>query len=359
MILVIDTNLKEVKFRVFKEKESGVTSSIFVKDAEEIRTSKTLKTDILRLVGRGKITAIAFRILFGGEFFDKTTIINQGFFFKFKKLTGFFPFYIPLMLDMLKTFYRDFPDTQQIAFFETAFFSKMPEEAKYYAIPQEFYKDNKIKKWGFHGIFHEANSGMVPAPGKCISIVFDKQTTVCSVENNLPRSISLGFTPLEGIMSRTSCGDMDPGIVFYLMNVHKFSIYKIDDLLKNESGFLGLTGYNLELKELVKFYGNDPKVNLAFDIYQAQLLKYIGEGISVLGGLDSIIFSGSEVDALIPVVHSLIKKISFLGINTQSLPWTRKKEISPITSAESRIKVYLNRMDLAEVIFHETAKFLQ
>jgi acetate kinase len=179
------------------------------------------------------------------------------------------------------------------------------------------------------------------------------------VENNLPRSISLGFTPLEGVMSRSSCGDMDPGIVFYLMNVHKFSIYKIDDLLKNESGFLGLTGYDLELKELVKFYGKDSKVNLAFDIYQAQLLKYIGEGISVLGGLDSIIFSGSEVAALTPVIHSLIKKISFLGINTKSLPWIDKKEIFSVTSGESGIKVYLNRMDLAEVIFHETAKFLQ
>jgi len=359
MILVIDTNLKEVKFWVFKENEPKILLSSFVKDVEEIKTSKTLKSDILRVVGRGKITSIAFRILFGGEFFDKAIMVNQKFFIKFAKLTSFFPFYIPAMLDILKTFFRDFEDTPQIAFFETAFFSKLPEEVKYYAIPSEFHKDNKIKKWGFHGIFHEANFGMIPALGKCISVVFDKQTTVCSMKNNLPLSISLGFTPLEGVMSRTSCGDLDPGIVFYLMNVHKFSIYKIDDILKNESGFLGLTGYDLELKELVKFYGKDPKVNLAFDVYQAQLLKYIGEGISVLGGLDSLVFSGSEVDALVPIIYNLIKKISFLGINTKSLPWVDKREISQITSGESRIKAYLNRMNLPEVIFYETTKFLQ
>jgi acetate kinase len=262
------------------------------------------------------------------------------------------------MLNMLEIFYRDFEDIPQVAFFETAFFSRLPEAEKYYAIPREFYQGNRIKKWGFHGIFHEANCEMFSQNEKCISIVFDKQTTVCSVKNHKPFSISLGYTPLEGVMSRTSCGDLDPGIVFYLMNVHKFSIYKIDDILKNESGFLGLTGYDLELKELVKFYGQDPKVNLAFDVYQAQLLKYIGEGISVLGGLDNLVFAGSQVDILLPIIYSLIKKISFLGINTKSLPWKDKKETFQITSKESKIKAYFNRMDLSAVIFYETVKFL-
>ena len=116
--------------------------------------------------------------------------------------------------------------------------------------------------------------------------------------------------------------------------------------------------FDLELKELVKFYGKDPKVNLAFDVYQAQLLKFIGEGISVLGGLENIIFSGSEMDALTPIIYSLIKKISFLGINIKSLPWVDEKEIFQLTSGESKIKVYLNRMSLPKVIFYETADFL-
>ncbi|MFA6357957.1 MAG: hypothetical protein WCY09_04740 [Candidatus Omnitrophota bacterium] len=357
MILVIEMNLKDVKFWIYKQKNMGL-SHFFVKDIEEVRTSKTLKNDILNFTGSSKIEAISFRILFGGDFFDKTTVINQQFFTKFSKLTEFFPFYIPLILDMLKIFYRDFKDIPQIAFFETSFFSKLPEEEKYYAIPQEFHKDNKIKKWGFHGIYHEANSGMFPQGRKCISIVFDKQTTVCAIKDSKPLMISLGFTPLEGVMSRTSCGDLDPGIVFYLVNVHKFSIYKIDDILKNESGFLGLTGYDLELNELLKFYGKDPKVNVAFDVYQAQILKYIGEGISVLGGLDQIVFSGSQVDAFNPIIYSLIKKISFLGINTIRLPWANDKKTFQITSVDSEIKVHLNRVNLAETIFYGTEKLL-
>jgi len=358
MIIVIEMNLKEAKFLVFREDKPGALPVAFIKDAEEITTSKTLKRDILNLAGKGKITAISLRILFGGEFFDKATVINRDFFDKFAQLTDFFPFYIPLITSMLKVFYRDFAEVPQIAFFETAFFSKLPEEEKYYAIPHELYKNNRIKKWGFHGIFHEFNYAMFSQAEKCISIVLDKQTTVCSMKDGMPFSISLGFTPLEGVMSRTSCGELDPGIVFYLMNVHGFSIYKIDDILKNESGFFGLTGYDLELKELIKFYGKDPKVDLAFDIYQAQLLKCIGEGIAFLGGVDNIIFSGSESCAFIPIIYSLVKKISFLGINTRCLPWVDKKEFFLITSKESKVNVYLNRMSLPAVIFYETTNLL-
>jgi len=357
MILVVDTNLKEVKFWVFKENNTEDPPVFFIKDLEEVRLSKTLRKDILGFTGGGKINAISFRILFGGDFFAKASLITPEFFVKFDKLTVFFPFYIPLMLAMIKIFCREFRGVPKFAFFETSFFSGMPEEEKYYAIPYEFQKNNKIKKWGFHGIFHEVNSGMFSRE-KCISVVFDKQTTVCSANDGRPVSISLGFTPLEGVMSRTSCGDIDPGIVFYLMNTQAFSIYKIDDILKNESGFLGLTGYDLELKDLVKFRGKDRNVRLAFDIYQAQLLKCIGEGVSALGGLDNIVFSGSEVSALVPVIHSLIKKISFLGINTRSLPWIGEEEVFLITSEESGIKVCLNRMSLPKVILYATVDFI-
>ncbi len=158
-------------------------------------------------------------------------------------------------------------------------------------------------------------------------------------------------------MSRTSCGDLDPGIVLYLMNVHKLSIYEIDGMLKNKSGFAGLTGYDISLNEMLKLYGKDPKVDRAFDVYRSQIMKYIGEGIAALGGLDNIIFAGSNVGIFIPIIYEIVRKISFLGINTISLPWPEDKTIIDITSAESRIKAYISRMDLAKVIFHESEIF--
>ncbi len=359
MFLIIDYNLKELKIWAFKEKQAGSAPLIFIKSAEDVRSDSALRRWIQEIAGKEKLTAIAFRVLFGGNYFDKPVIIGTKFFARFSKLTEFFPFYIPSTLNMLKKFKDLFKGAALIAFFETSFFSNLPDEEKYYALPFEYYKNSKIKKFGFHGIFHKANAEIVSSQGKTISMVFDKQTTVCAVYNKRPLSISLGYTPLEGVMSERACGDLDPGIAFYLMNVHNFSIYEIDDMLKNKSGFLGLTGHDIGLKDMVRLRGKDANTGLAFDVYEAQIIKHMGDGISVLGGLDNIVISGSNADIVTPVIHSIIKKISFLGINTLRLPWAKDKEISCITSEESKIKVYINRTSLPAIIFNESKYFMK
>ncbi|MCK9430635.1 MAG: hypothetical protein M0R17_11605 [Candidatus Omnitrophica bacterium] len=359
MILVIDYNLKELKIWSFKEDGEKSPDSFLIKDVEEIRDNESLKRCIRGIAGKDQIKAFAFRVLSGGDYFLKPAIVNSAFLGKFEKLIDFLPFYIPSMLEIIKRFRDTFKNTPIINFFETSFFSNLPDEEKYYALPFEYYKNSRIKKFGFHGIFHEANSRIVPLEDKVISIVFDKQTTVCAIHNRRPLSISLGYTPLEGIMSRRACGDLDPGIVFNLMNIHKFSIYEIDEMLKNNSGFLGLTGYDLELGDMLKLYGKDPQVDLAFDVYKAQILKHIGEGISVMGGLDSVVISGDNAAIFTPVIYSILKSISFLGINIERLPWSGDKELIRITSEESKVRAYINRMSLSKVIFCETANLLR
>jgi len=359
MILVVDCNLKDIKVWAFSGKDKSPHGRIIAHVLDDAGDDGALLKSIEAIAGKENIEAISFRVLFGGDNFHKPVLVGQSLFKEFEKLTDFFPFYVPVTLQMLKRFRRIFKDMPLIAFFESSFFLKLPDEEKYYALPFEYHKNNRIRKWGFHGIFHEANSELSGQGGKNISIVFDKQTTVCATLNKQPLSISLGYTPLEGVMSRTSCGDLDPGIVFYLMNVQKFSIYEIDDMLKRKSGFVGLTGYDIELKDMLKLHGRDPKVDLAFDVYEAQIMKYIGEGISVLGGLDSIVFSGGNVDIFTPIIHDIIKKISFLGINTVKLPWRDAEEVTNISRDESRIKVYINKMDLAKVIFDKSEIFLR
>ena len=354
MILVIDYNLKELKIWSFREKDEGSQGAFLVKDVEEIRDNDSFRRCIHGIAGKQPLRAFAFRILSGGGYFPKPVIVNSDFFAKFEKLTDLLPFYIPSMLEMIKRFRDTFTNTPIVAFFETSFFLNLPDEEKYYALPIEYYKNSRIKKFGFHGIFHEANAGLIRQAGKTISVVFDRQATVCAIHNKRPLSISLGYTPLEGIMSRRACGDLDPGIAFYLMNIHKFSIYEIDEMLKNESGFLGLTGYDIGFKDMVKLLGKDPRVDLAFDIYKAQILKHIGGGISVMGGLDNIIFSGENSEILIPIIYSILKSIAFLGINIQPLPWDNDKAVCSITSKESKIRSFINRVSLPVIISRET-----
>lgn len=324
MILVIDHNLKEIKYSCFP----------------------------------GPHRAIAFRILFGGDIFKEPALIDGEFFKKFEKLTLAFPLYVPPTQEMLRTFKKVFNDFPLIAFFETSFFSGLPDEGKYYALPYEYLKANSIRRWGFHGILHEANVEGLPAGEKNISIVLDKQVTVCAAAGRKPLSISLGYTPLEGIMSRTACGDLDPGIVFYLMTEHNFSLYKIDEMLKSKGGFLGITGYDIGLKELVKLRGKDRKADLAFDVFRGQILKYIGQGIALLGGVDNLIFAGNLVEPFSPVIYDLVKKLSFLGISTASLPWSVDKKMTAVSSDGSKVKVFINRVDPSEIIFNKAKAFL-
>jgi acetate kinase len=357
MILVVVPNIYETTLWAFWEKNHAVRSACLTKAQEELYDAKTLRAVVRRLTRSTKPEAISFRILFGASVFTQPARIDKDFFKRFDTLVPLFPFYVPLTKRLLEVFYDAMPDVPLFAFFETSFFSKLPEEEKYYALPFHFH--NTITRTGFHGIFHEANAALFSPEKKIVSIVLDKQTTVAAVSRRAPWSVSLGYTPLEGVMGRTTCGDLDPGIAFYLMKQYGFSMLAIDELLKRKSGFLGLTGYDAPIEELFSLYGKDAKVSRAFDIYQNQLLKYIGEAIVVMGGVDAVVFSGPSIKALTPLIYALLKKISFLGMTLAPVPWQTTQEITCITALRSKVKAYLNVVSLPRLVFYETKNRIQ
>jgi acetate kinase len=357
MILTVECGLRKIKIKGMKGRKNDLYSGFAEDDTENIWDGNNLKKTVQKVSGKSKIRAISFRVLFGGEYFRGPVLVDKEFFTQFKKVTEFAPFYISTVTKTLRHFRAVFKNIPVIVFFETSFFVDLPDEEKYYALPFEYHKNNKLRKWGSHGIFHQDNAAVCPYQSRTVSIVFDKQITVCAVKNMKPKVISLGYTPLEGIMSRRSCGDLDPGIPFYLMNVHKYSFYQIDQMLKQESGFLGLTGYDMPLEDMLKIRGKDKKVDLAFEICCGQILKYIGKGISVMGGLDNIVFGGGIVAECSPLIHEIMKKISFLGVNTGCLPWDMNKERVVLSSDESTIGVYANKNDVCAIMYERT-KFL-
>lgn len=353
MILVVEPKLRELRISAFGAEDAVSFLNV---PFGSVRPD-TLRREIRRFTKGRRIETIAFKVLFGGDYFNGPARVNAQFFATFDKLTGLFPFYIPRVKEILQVFYATFKNVPLTVFFETSFFTRLPEEERYYAIPSGYYQDNRIKKFGFHGIFHEANSRLFPSNKKIISIVLDKQTTVCSVYKEKPRTISLGYTPLEGVMGLTTCGDLDPGIVFYLMNRYKYSLFQIDEILKKRGGFFGITGYNLSFQEFAKLYGNDTRVDVAFEVYQNQILKYIGEGIAAMGGIDAIVFCGCYGDILTQVIYTLLKKISFLGISLIAMPWEKKSEIVRIDAGNAGPQVWINRCSAERIIFKEAEGF--
>ncbi|HPN72426.1 MAG TPA: hypothetical protein PKZ41_00335 [Candidatus Omnitrophota bacterium] len=354
MVLVVDRVPEGIK--IWKFKLDGSSESFYL--AGEFSGAVNLKRAVSGLVGRGRINCISFRMIFGGDLFAGPVPVDTEFFRRMEQLTGFFTLHLPSTMSMIEKFHEAFEGTPMMVFFENTFFRNLPDEEKYYALPVEYSENSGIRKWGFHGIFHENSAKTVSCGERTVSIVFDKLTTVCAIRGREPVSISLGYTPLEGVMSRTSSGDIDPGIVLYLMTVHKYSLHRIDDMLKEESGFLGLTGYDISIEDMIKFSGKDKKVDLAFQVYKSQILKYVAEGLSLLGGLDNIVFSGSGTGVLNPLIHGILKNMSFLGVNLKSLPWESEGEVVLASSPESRVKVYINKARIPDIIFQMSKPFL-
>ena len=357
MIVVVSLSLKQTEIWTFKQ-GLGLLPQSFTLDTQDILISKNLDFYLKKLKKKNTIKAISFRVLFGGDYFKKPCLVDKNFYQKFRKLLSLYPFYVPLAEKVIKSFRASIAKVPFFVFFETSFFSNLPQEAKRYSLPYKYSSNSNIRRWGFGGIYHEFNAKEVLSGAKVISIVLDRQTTISSVYKNKPLSTSLGYTPLEGVMGKTSCGDLDPGIIFYLMKKYKFSIHQIDDVLKNQSGFLGVSGYDLDLFQLYKLYGKDSNVTLSFDIYKTQIFKYIGEGISMLGGLDCIVVSGPHLSALLPIVYAILKTIYFLGLSLKNLPWPNNENVSEISNKDSKIKAYLNHTPLEEIIYYNTKKYL-
>ncbi len=355
MILVVDRDSKNVKVSCFKQ--DGSFYRIILEDG--INTAVSVRKAILKTTTKSRIEAISFRCFFGGDISEGPVFIDETLLTDMVKLTEFFSLYVPAMIDLIKTFRSAFQDVPLIAFFENSFFRDLPEEEKCYALPYEYCEKHRVRKWGFHGIFHEENSVVAGLKKRTISIVLDIQTTVSAISGGKPLSISLGYTPLEGIMSRTSCGDLDPGIVFYLMNVQKYSLQRIDDMLKNESGFVGLTGYDISIEDMVKLLGKDKKIDLAFDVYRFQIMKYMAEGMAAMGGVDNIVFSGQNTGVLASVIHNILKDLMFLGVNVGSVPGAVDGDVVTVSSAESEIKALINKMSVERIIFHQSISFLR
>ena len=358
MIIIVEPGMSQVVFWAYSRQGKEVVARSHVEDFERLREPQRLRGVLKLLAGKSHIEAVAFRVLFGRDLFEKPAQVNAAFFRKFRQLVEFYPFYIPTVYELLKLFTGCCPGIPMTVFFETAFFASLPDYQRYYPLPSEYYEKTGIRKWGFHGIAHEAAAAIAGRERRIVSVVIDRQTTVCSMRAGKPVTISLGYTPLEGVMGRSFCGDLDPGIVFYLMKHHKVSLYKLDQILKEESGFLGMTGYDLTMAEFAGLYGKDEKVDLAFSVYQNQILKYIGEGIAEMGGVDAIVFSGANLEVFSAVVYTLIKKLSFLGISLVCLPWEQDRMVFSISSEDSPVQAYLNSRPVSSILYYRMRKML-
>ncbi|CAL9580410.1 acetate kinase [Streptomyces sp. enrichment culture] len=268
-----------------------------------------------------ELAAIGHRVVHGGKHFTEPTVIDDRVLAEIERLIPVAPLHNPANLTGIRTARTLRPDLPQVAVFDTAFHTTMPESAARYAIDVETADAHRIRRYGFHGTSHAYVSratadllGKDPSEVNVIVLHLGNGASASAVRGGRCVDTSMGLTPLEGLVMGTRSGDMDPAVIFHLMRVGGMSADEIDTLLNKKSGLIGLCGDN-DMREIRRRVdAGDARAELAFDIYIHRLKKYIGAYYAVLGRVDAIAFTAGVGENAAPVREAALAGLEELGI---------------------------------------------
>ncbi|WP_194776769.1 acetate/propionate family kinase [Pararhodonellum marinum] len=245
---------------------------------------------------RGEVMAIGHRVVHGGEEFSVTTLINDAVKQKIQDLTTLAPLHNPPNLLGINEAQRIFPEAKQVAVFDTAFHQSMPQKAYRFAIPQHLYANLGIRAYGFHGTSHQyvsriAGKYLDNPKAKMITIHLGNGCSMTAVQSGKSIDHSMGLGPLGGLVMGTRCGDLDPSIIFHLIQERGFSAKEVNELLNKKSGLQGLCGHS-DMRDVKKAMAQgDAAAKLAYELYAYRIKKYIGAYTAVMNGLDALVFT--------------------------------------------------------------------
>jgi len=307
MILIINSGSTSLKYKLFtKELEEKKCGKFEI--GKEIKDHKHAIRLTLREIGNlEQIKKIGHRVVHGGLKFTKTLLVNKKIVQDLEKLSFLAPLHNPANLAGIKACLEYLPKVKNLAVFDTAFFSVLPKIAYTYALPKDLIKAEKIRRFGFHGISHqyasEEAARKLKKPVHRVNLIIchlGGGSSISAIKKGQPIDTSMGFTPMEGLVMLTRSGDLDPGIIFYLLKqnlketkTHKACLDKIDELynlLNYQSGLYGLSACKTYLDLLNNL--DRPQAQFAFNLFVYRIKKYIGAYLAILGKIDAIVFTG-------------------------------------------------------------------
>ncbi|PKF78912.1 acetate kinase [Vibrio sp. vnigr-6D03] len=266
------------------------------------------------------IVAVGHRIVHGGERFTQTVRIDADVLQEIESLSDLAPLHNPAGATGIHAAISAFPTLPQFAVFDTAFHQTMPQKAFTGAISNELYKEYGIRRYGFHGTSHyfvsREAAKMLNKPveeSSFISVHLGNGASVCAISNGESVDTSMGFTPLAGLMMGTRSGDLDPGIIEFLMK-KGWSQEKVFETLNKKSGFLGVSGLTSDARGILEAMDEGHEgARLAFEVFTYRVAKYIGSYLIPLGHLDAIIFTGGIGENSLPIRSEILNNLKLLG----------------------------------------------
>ena len=265
------------------------------------------------------IKLIGHRIVHGMKY-TVPQLITPKLLKELKEISAYDPEHLPGEIKLIEAFQKRFPAIPQVACFDTFFHHEMPAVAKLLPIPRRFQTEG-IQRYGFHGLSYayllqelERIAGKETAQGKIIMAHLGNGASLAAIKNGKSLDTSMGFTPASGIPMGKRTGDIDPGIAWYMMQFEKLTPKQFNQLINHESGLLGISETSSDMRELLKIKNTDSRAAEAIELFCYQTKKYIGSYAAVLGGLDTLIFSGGIGEHSLEVRSLICDGLQFLGI---------------------------------------------
>lgn len=271
------------------------------------------------------IEAIGHRLVHGGPDFTEPTRITPQVMAGLRGLRELDPLHNPTEIAMIEVGLRLLPAIPAVAVFDTAFHKTLPEVAWRYALPRDLSDRLHLRRYGFHGLSHQYVSGRLleslgrEAQGtRLIVCHLGSGASVCAIRDGKSVDTSMGMTPLEGLVMGTRSGDIDPGLLLFLLRSEGMAVGEVDNLLNHQSGLLGISGTSGDVRELeASIKAGDKAAEMALEIFAYRAAKYIGAYAAVLEGVDAIAFTGGIGERSADVRSRVCRRLSFLGLNLE------------------------------------------
>lgn len=335
--------------RINSDKPQFVIKVDGQKHSKEFNTSlcmqqilEYLNLEINRYFPSLNIVCIGHRVVHGGEIYSKPTLVTPELIENLKSIIYLTPIHLPHNIAPMEICGSIFTGIPQVACFDTAFHSTIDEIRSTYAIPEKFTKEEKIRRYGFHGLSYEYLScklkeiDAVSASGKVVMAHLGAGASIAAVKNGQSVDTTMGLTPLEGLVMGTRCGSIDPSIVLHFMK-KGLSYEDLTKILYFESGLLGISGLSADF--VIISTSEDEKAKKAYDIFVSSVVKNILAMTGSLEGADAIVFSGGIGENSAKLRRDVLAKLSWLGVKINEDNNTANQE--KISSEQSTIKAFV------------------
>jgi len=313
-----------------------------------------------------ELDAVGHRVVHGGEHFNSSVLLTEEVLAEVTKCIDIAPLHNPPNLKGIRAMEELIPGIPQVGVFDTAFHQTMEPKAYMYGIPYALYKKYGIRRYGFHGTSHRYVSrracellGVDYNTQKIISCHLGNGASVAAIKNGKSFDTSMGFTPVEGLIMGTRSGDLDVGVVLYIMEKEDIGIRSTNTLFNKHAGMLGITGISSDMREIetAKANGNE-RAALALDIYNYKVKKYIGSYIAAMGGLDILILTGGIGENADTTRQGVCSDLEFLGI---TLDYEKNKGFRSeglISTPDSKVKIIVVPTDEELMIATDTEEIV-